>query len=133
MEVALYAGLPGLIYSVKTASFNPVSHFEKKVASEKAQECKESILRQFCTGAIDPSMTLPIFAQYTFQNTKGKVVRPLCYSGSFLAKSGEEGLVSLIRASETTSALPLEDLIMVCSGNTLRGSLLGWLQSLRSF
>lgn len=94
VEVALYAGLPGLIYSIKEQRYDPFSRFVSCVKQESINGKLEKFLEQFCTGEVFPD--LEYFAEYTYRDAANKVVWPLCYTVPFSSRSNLRAVARLI-------------------------------------
>jgi len=131
VEVALYCGLPGLIYSVKKMSFDPVARFRKaKNSPTLTKVLVQAFFQQFCEGVyIDK---LSYYNRYTFQEARPKLagagdskkgegkegeegedrkevlVWPLCYASPFLSTAGIPELADLIDDAFTACRMPVE-------------------------
>jgi len=108
VEVALYAGLPGLIYSIKTSPYyNPHQRLLERVKKESVVSNVANFVTQFCTGNSIPSFSS--FSEFTYRDEQDKVVWPLCYVEPFLTLLDEPELANLIVNVTNACALPSTD------------------------
>jgi len=108
IEVVLFCGLPGLVYSIKVENFDPFDRFRDvcKAGSVNVSLFADALFRQFETG--EPDSKVDFFDRFTFREEK-KVVWPLCYFRAVVRALKDDPLSALISFFQSASATSDEE------------------------